>query len=707
MAVLNKIRNRSGVLIVVIALALFSFIMMDVIQNGGFSTNRGDSVAKVNGRDIPRDEFMNRVEAFRQNMGQSASTTDAVEIVWQDELKSVLYDEQYEKLGLSAERNMINDMMRKMLEDNPSFQNENGQYDQRRVQEYVASIREFSPQEYYNWNAFVEEISQVAKQDRYNKLVKGGLTTTIVEGKEQYKLENDKVNLQFAYVPYNTIDDSEITVSENEIKSYIQKHASQFQVEPQASLRFVTFEETASKSDEEQIKEDLLAMLDERIEYNAVIQANDTLPGFRDTTDHAEFVNTNSAAPYQDIWYFKKDLPEDKADEIYEAEVGTIVGPFKVGDAYILSKVIEERHLPDSVQASHILISWEGLQNAGPEITRTKEEAKTLADSLQNVIKADNSKFVELAATYSGDAANKDKGGELGYFTMNTMVKPFNDFVFENKVGDIGVVETQFGYHIVSITDQNEKTRAIKLANVIQPIEPSEATIQENFSRATKFEMAVRDTDFEQAANAENLDIKTATGLGAMASNIPGLGQNRNIVSWAYEKGTKVGDFKRFDLLNGYVYVQVTSKNDHGLMPVSDASSKVTPILRNQKKAEMIRNSISATTIEDYASSKGLEIQNATAVTRANPRLPEAGVEPKVVGAAFGLDVNATSGLIDGDNGVFMLKVTGKNPATQIDNYNMYVNQLNAENQKVNVEEKIFNTLKAKAKIEDNRATFY
>src|SRR5699024_12171692 len=114
---------------------------------------------------------------------KSASTTDAEEVVCQDELKSVLYDKQYEKLGLSAERNMINDMMRKMLEDNPSFQNENGQYDQRRVQEYVASIREFSPQEYYNWNAFVEEISQVAKQDRYNKLVIGGLTTTIVKGK--------------------------------------------------------------------------------------------------------------------------------------------------------------------------------------------------------------------------------------------------------------------------------------------------------------------------------------------------------------------------------------------------------------------------------------------------------------------------------------------------------------------------------------------
>lgn len=706
MAVLNKIRNRSGVLIVVIALALFSFIMMDVIQSGGFSTNRGDTIAKVNGKDIPRDEFMNRVEAFRQNMGQT-STADAVEIVWQDELKNILYNEQYEKLGLSAERNMINDMMRNMLEDNPSFQNEFGQYDQRRVQEYVASIREFSPQEYYNWNAFVDEISQVAKQERYNKLVKGGLITTIAEGKELYKQENDKVNLQFAYVPYSSINDDEVTISENDIKSYIQKHASQFQIEPQVSLRYVTFEEKASKSDEEQIKADLIEMLNERIEYNAVIQANDTLPGFRETTDNAEFVNANSAAPYQDIWYFKKDLPETKADEIYESEVGTVVGPFKVGEAYILSKVIEERHLPDSVQASHILISWEGLQNAGPEIERTKEEAKTLADSLQNVVKADKSKFAELAETYSSDAANKNKGGDLGYFTMNTMVKPFNDFVFENNVGDVGVVETQFGYHIVSITDQKNRARAIKLANVIQPIEPSEETIQENFSRATKFEVAVRGSDFEKSADEENLEVKTVNGLGIMESTISGLGESRNIISWAYEKGTKAGDFKRFDLINGYVYVQLTSKNDRGLMPVSEASAKVTPILRNQKKAEMIRNSVSATTLQDFASSKGLEIENATAVTRANPRLPEAGVEPKVVGAAFGLDVDATSGLIDGNTGVFMLKVTGKNLAPEIDNYTQYVNQLNAESQKVNMEEKVFSTLKAKAKIEDNRATFY
>ncbi len=705
MAVLNNIRKRSGFLIIIIALALFSFVLADVIQNGGFSTNRGDTIAKVNGRDIPRDAFMNRVEAFRQNMGQSGSTTQAVEIVWEDELRSVLYDEQYEKLGLTAERNMINDMMRQMLGGDPTFQT-NGEYDQNRVREYVASI-ESSPEMNSQWKAFVEELGHAAKQERYNNLVKGGLVTTIAEGKQQYKLENDKVNMKFAYVPYNTIDDKEVEVSESEIKTYMEKHASQFQVEPQVSIRYVTFLEEASKKDEEQIKQDLLDLLEERVEYNPITKEEDVLPGFKETEDYEEFVDANSVVPYQDMWYFKKDLPEPKADEIYDASEGDVVGPYKIADNYVLTKVVKQRYLPDSVKASHILISWDGLQTADPSIERTKEEAKSLADSLRSVVKSNKSKFADLAAEFSSDQSNKEKGGDLGYFTINTMVKEFNDFVFENQTGDIDVIETQFGFHVVSIEDQKNKSKALKLANVIQPIEPSEETIQENFSLATKFEVEVRETDFEKAAKEHNLEVKPVRRLGLMDSNISGIGENRNIVTWAFEKGTKKGDFQRFDLANGYVYVQVTSKNDRGLMPVSEASGKVTPILRNKKKAEMIRKSVSAKTLEDFASSKGLEIETASAVTRSNPRLPEVGKEPKVVGTAFGLDENETSGLIDGDNGVFMITVTGKSPAKEIDNYSTYIAKLTRENQKVDVEAKVFNALKNMAKIEDNRATFY
>lgn len=707
MAILNSIRRRSGFLIVIIALALFSFVLADVIQNGGFSSNKANTIAKVNGKEVSREDFMYRVEAFAQSMGQGASTAQAAEIVWEDELKSILYDEQYENLGLQAQRNMINDMLKKTLAGNPSFTGANGEVDLGKVKEYVASIEATSPAMLHEWNAFIKEIEDAAKRERYNNLVKAGLVTTIIEGKQQYKLENDKVNMKFAYVPYTSIDDKEVSVSDAEIKKYLQDRASQFQVDPSLTLKYVTFKEKASKKDEDNLKESLLVLLDEREEFNAVTAENETLPGFRTTTDYEEFVNTNSEVPYQDMWYYEKDLPNEQALELISAEVGAIVGPYKVNESYILSKVVEEAFLPDSVKARHILIAYAGSQSAAADITRTKEEAKQLADSLQTLVKADIEKFSDLAAEFSGDASNKDKGGDLDYFEANRMVAPFNDFAFQNETGTVGVVETDFGYHVVSIDDQKNKARALKLANIIQLIEPSEETIQDNFSNATKFEVEAKGADFENTASSFGQEVHTAENLGLMETTIPGLGNYRNIISWAYENKTKVGDFQRFDIADGYVFVQVAKKNERGLMPSSDVSSEIIQLLRNKKKAEIIKNGINASTLEDFASSQNASIETATAVTRSNPRLPLAGKEPKVVGVAFGLDQDQTSGLIDGDNGVFILTVTGKTPANDMDNFTQYVNKLDEEIQKIDMESRVFNTLKSKAKIEDHRATFY
>lgn len=707
MAILNSIRRRSGFLIVIIALALFSFVLADVISNGGFSSNKANTIAKVNGKEVSREEFMYRVDAFAQNMGQAGSTTQVAEIVWEDELKSLLYDEQYQKLGLEAQRIMITDMLERTLQGNPSFMGANGQFDMGKVKEYVASIEATSPELLYEWNAFVKELEDNAKRVRYNNLVKAGLVTTSIEAKQQHKLENDKVNMKFAFVPYSSIDDNEVELTDADLKKYLQEHASQYQVDPSVSLQYVTFNEVASKKDEDNLKQSLIDLLDERVEYNAVTQENDTLSGFRSVQNYEEFVNSNSEVPYQDIWYYKNDLPEDKAEELSTAEVGQIVGPYKIHDSFVLSKVVEEAFLPDSVKARHILIAYTGAQNAAPDVDRNKEEAKQLADSIQGLVKADINKFSDLAAEFSGDASNKDKGGDLDYFGANRMVAPFNDFAFQNETGTVGVVETDFGYHIVSIDDQKNKSRALKLANIIQPIEPSEETIQDNFSAATKFEVDARAAKFVDVANTFGKDIHSAKELGQMESNIAGLGNYRNIVNWAFENKTKEGDFQRFDIAEGYVFVQVVKKVERGLMPTSDVSSAVIEKLRNAKKADIIKNSIKTNSLEEFASSQNLSIETATAVTRSNPRLPEVGVEPKVVGVAFGLDQDQTSKLIDGDKGVFMLTVTGKTPATEIDNYSSYLNKLDASIQTLDIESKVFNTLKSKAKIEDNRATFY
>jgi peptidylprolyl isomerase/peptidyl-prolyl cis-trans isomerase D len=285
------------------------------------------------------------------------------------------------------------------------------------------------------------------------------------------------------------------------------------------------------------------------------------------------------------------------------------------------------------------------------------------------------------------------------------MVAPFDDFIFNNPTGTIGLVETDFGYHIVEVGKQSAPKPVVKLATVVKNIEPSEKTVNQLFSEASKFEIAVKDGDFTALAKEQNLELKPVNKLGIMDSNIPGIGQNRTIVNWAFNEDTKVGDTKRFSVPNGYVIAQLTRKNAKGLMSVTDASATVTPILRNQKKAEKIRESIKGSTLEEIAAAQNLVVQTATGVTMANP-LIGASSEPKVVGMAFGTKPGETTPLIDGKNGVYKVKVTAFNPAPKMESYVNYANQMSSKAAPA-AQSQVYNALKKKADIEDNRANFF
>ena len=363
--------------------------------------------------------------------------------------------------------------------------------------------------------------------------------------------------------------------------------------------------------------------------------------------------------------------------------------------------------MADSAKAKHILISWAGLQSAGPEITRTKEEAKKLADSILNVVNANSAKFEALAEQYSADTSNKDKGGDLGYFSPGMMVPPFNDFVFENTSGTTGVVETNFGYHVISIEDQKNMQKAIKVATISKEIETSEETMNTVFSNATKFEVAVADGDFATVAKEQNVALKPVKNIGEMEANIAGIGENRTIIGWAFNKDeTNIGDSKRFSVPNGYVIAQLTRRNDEGLMSVAQATPIVKPILIKGKKAEKIRASITGATLQEIAKSQGVAVQNATDITMAAPLIPGAGNEPKVTGTAFGTKAGETTELIDGETGVFKVRVLAVNKAPKLANYASYASQLNAKTLPT-VNTNVYKALKEAGEIEDNRAVFY
>jgi peptidylprolyl isomerase/peptidyl-prolyl cis-trans isomerase D len=343
---------------------------------------------------------------------------------------------------------------------------------------------------------------------------------------------------------------------------------------------------------------------------------------------------------------------------------------------------------------------------AASDVVRTKDYAKKLADSILGVVKRNKNKFAPLAAALSEDNSNKDKGGDLGYNPPGRMVPAFDNFTINNKPGTLGVVETDFGFHVLGVVDQKNMQRAIKVATVTNEVELSEKTLSDNFSMASKFEVASQKGDFSEMAKADGIDLRPVNKIGELDSNIPGVGNNRAIVNWAFNEETSVSDIKRFSVNDGYVIAQLTRKDPKGLLSVAEASATVTPILRNEKKALKIRESITGATLEEMATSQNVTLQTATALTMAAPTIAGAGSEPEVVGAAFGKAAGETTRLIDGKSGVFVAKVISVNKAPDLETYEAYANQLNSKIQPT-VNNAVIGALKKEAKIEDNRANFF
>jgi len=658
MAVLNKIRQRSIFLIIIIALALFSFVLADVIQNGGFTSQKSlNTIATINNTDISREDFAKKVDDALRNLGPNATNAQAMNMVWNNELRKALLTKQFEELGLVVGADQLRNALAQNLAGNQAFLNEAGVFDNNKLQEYIADVKANNPPLYAQFIEFEKSVTQNALEQTYYNLVKAGIGATNAEGELEYRIENDKVDLEFVQIPYSSIPDSEITITESDITEYIKKNTKQFKTEASVDIQYVLFAENPSSKDDEAVREEIASLLSQKIEYNNITKQNDTLPGFKDTNDDIAFVSQNSEGKYQDRWWFKKDLPATIADTVFGMNKGEIYGPYKLDNSYNLLKVIDVRQLADSVQAKHVLITWEGLPSASETTARTKEQAKTLADSLLNVLQKDNKKFESIVTQFSDDQSAKENKGDLGYLTPGATIEAFNNYLFDNKKGDKGVIETDFGYHIVFIEDQKNVQRAIKVANITKAIVPSEETVNKIFVDATKFESSAASLDFLKVAKESEYDVRPVNKIGELEENIPGIGNNRSIVTWAFGKESKVGEVKRFNINNGYAIVQLTNKKEKGLLSAAEASISVTPILRNEKKAKKISESIKGSSLEEIAQEKNVQVKKANAITMKAPTLADAGTEPKVVGTAFGLKEGVTSKLIEGKNGVYKIKV--------------------------------------------------
>ncbi|MBB3123986.1 parvulin-like peptidyl-prolyl isomerase [Mesoflavibacter sabulilitoris] len=704
MAILNKIRQKTVVLILVIALALFAFILSSLFDNKDALFGKSqDVVATINGKDISRVEFMSLVEQQQQQMGANATSTQVMNRVFDAKVREAVMEGQFEKLGLSIETDQMRDILKNALSTSPEFLNEAGIFDESKLKVYIDNLKSTSAQAYQNWVNYEQQLAVGALQTDYFNMVKAGATATLAEGELDHKLANDKVDIKYVQVPYSSIADSTVKVSKSEIKDYISKHKKSYETEASRSFQYVFFKEEASAEDEKNIQNSLKELLNDREVYDENAEDKKrTEIGFINTKDVEDFVNANSDdIKYNDRFLKKSALPETIADTIFNQEIGFIYGPYKEGNYYKLSKLVDRTTLPDSAKTRHILIPFIGASRA-PADAKPKAEAEALADSLLTVLKSDKSKFSEFVTEYSTDQGSVNNEGRYDWFAYDRMVPEFRDFAFEGKTGDLGVVETAFGLHIIEVEGQKGSSDMVKVATIARKIEPSEDTNDKIFRDASTFEVNLENADFATLAKESSYDVRPMTAK-ELDESIPGIGNQRQIVRWAFEEGTDVGDYKRFTVSGGIVIAQLTSKSEAGLMSVEDASVTALPEIRKEKKAKLIMDRVSATTLEEFAKAENQNVRSSVAINMKNPTISGAGNEPMVVGTAFGLNEGETSGLVKGNTGVFMVQTTKKTPATELENYQPFANQVST--QKLNsVQNRLYNALKEAAEIEDNRA---
>ena len=706
MAVLENIRKRTTVLILIIGLALFAFVISGVFTSSDFGSGGkiGSSVAEINGNDLSIDDFRQKVEVASRRLGPTTSSLQVMNQVWDQEVRNSILGAQFNDLGIGIEQDQIVDFLETAgYGQNPQFQDANGVFDPNLFRQTVMDWKVNNPPQYEAWLQTEEQIVQMAKEQTYFNLVKAGVGATLKEGELDYKLATEKMNIKYVRVPYSSIADSTINITKAEIAAYVDMHKGDYKQEKARDIQFVYFEEKPSEADDQAVKASIIKLLDDTVEYNDQTDRNDTIRGFKNTNDMTAFLSRYSDVQFDTVYKAKKELPLSVADTLMTLQIGQYYGPYKDGGSYKISKMMD-RKPNGSVKSSHILITYEGATRANPEITRTKEEAEAKAKELFKEVKNNVADFTAFARDNS-DGPSAPQGGDLGYFQQGRLAEQFNDFIFSNPIGEIGLVETDFGFHIIKVDDKED---IVQVATLSREVIASEETTNALFTNATKFEMETieNENEFSSIARTNEYLVRPVNSIKELDENLPGLGLQRNVVQWAFNEDTNVGDIKRFNINNGYAVAQVTGKYKEGPMAPEDASLKVLPILRKERKAAQIIAASTGKAMDAFAKDNNVSVSTASALTVKSPTIPGAGSEPLVVGTAYGMAAGETSGLLEGNTGVFMIEITQRTEAPKLDNYSTYANSLksNAANR---VNTAVYNALKEGAEIEDKRAVFY
>lgn len=701
MGIMSFLRNRLGlIMVIVIGLALFAFIIGEVVHYGSSFMN-GDrtTIGEVNGDKINYEDFAAKLDQnmqnFKQQSGQASLNPQMVSYVqqntWNQQISQIILQKQIGKLGLTVGDN---ESISLVQGSNPSQQiiqaftnRETGQFDRQQLMGFLQNINssKADPATKTQWANFVNQIIEGKKSEKYLSLIKNGLYVNSLEAKEDYEARNKIANFNYVNLDYSSIPDSQIKLTDDDYSTYYNAHKNEFKnPEELRSFNYVVFNAAPSKADTAVVKD----------------QINKLLEGLKTSKNDSLFVAINAATPVP-LVYQKKGQIEPALDSVmFSAAPGFVYGPYLSNGSYKIAKLINTEVGPDSVKARHILIN--------PTAAGSVDKAVAKADSLRKLIQGGKD-FAELAKTNSVDGSAA-KGGELGTFARGAMVPVFEDAVFTGKKGDLKIVTSQFGVHLIEIEDQKGSSKVVKVAVVDKPLIPSSKTQSAAYAQAQAFLSKTTSNSFAQEVKAEKLKPVVADDINANASTVNGLESARDVVKWAY--GAKAGDVSNqvFELGNQYVVAQLETIKPKGTLALNAVKKQIEPAVRNQAKAKKLEDKFNAvkeaSDLNKIAAAVGGKVTPVQNVVFANPIIPGIAQENKVIGAIFGSPLHKVSKPVEGQNGIYVFAVDSFNNPPAMAN-GLKDRQQIAQAMLQRVDADVFNVLKDKANVKDYRAKFF
>ncbi|HIP36133.1 MAG TPA: hypothetical protein EYG85_04705 [Crocinitomix sp.] len=728
MAVIGKIQKNSLLLLVIIGGAMLAFIFTDMLRNVGGGAEPTPT-ATIAGNPIDDAEFNELETSFinreKQNLAyQGKEMTEQQKKTARDEafneyVRRIIMNKELEALGIVVSDDELTDMVlgnhiHPWISGERAFQNSLGQFSRDSLAKYLDMLEiepsGDNPEEYARWvdskNAwsdFEDQLIDARKADKYVTLVKKGVYVNSLEAKNQYNGANEKRTVSFVLKKYTDIDESEVELTDEDLKAYYEKHKNDKQYEQtdeSAVIDFVEFPIMYTQDDIDATLENT-----NRIKTSFEKSTNDI--AFMYNKSDVEFYSDSTIFKLNtnDVFDFNVSSPSYAmgADEaIQAADSGDVVGPFIAGDQVVIAKVKGFKN-QEQAWVRHILIS------TGAK--RTEIQAKKTADSLINVIKKNNN-FVEMVKAVSEDPGSIANDGEYKWFPKGMMVTEFENASFNGKKGQLQLVKTNYGYHIVEVLGKRNAKLPI-LAPVVKTIKPSVETRKTIEDLAYEFigdlETMTEDSAFYKLANEQGLTVMNSR-MSLKSPFVMGFDDEKNtkVKKFAFAKDATVGDISTPIYDQGtYKVAIIVSKMKEGTPDFENIKNQMRfPALR-EKQAEKYKELLAGTSNlqELVAKFPELQIQTATVMFNSNAIQGGSTNEPKIIGAIFSVPQDLTPLLkpIEGNSGVYVIRINKIEPAPEMNDYTAEKQSLRATRQ-ANADNLVIRALREKADVKDNRA---